>query len=202
MKKIIRQLFVFCAIVIFLFLPFLVFAKIGVGVGTGKIQLNEPIKAGGIYDMPPLGVFNTGTEAANYEVGVAYHAEYPQLKPPQEWFSFHPPQYFLEPGQSKSFGVKLTIPVKATPGDYFAFLEAYPIIKKEAGVTGVGVAAAAKLYFSVAPSNLWRGIVFRIATLFNRYQPWTYIVPLVIILAIIILLFRRFFSFQISIGKK
>lgn len=202
MQKISRQLFAFSAIAIFLFLPFLALAKIGVGVGTGKIQLNEPIKAGGIYDLPPLGVFNTGTEAADYEVGVAYHADYPQMKPPKEWFSFHPPSYFLEGGQSKSFGVKLTIPLKATPGEYFAFLEAYPVIKKEAGITGVGVAAAAKLYFTVAPSNLWRAILFRASTLFNRFRPWSYVVPSVILLAILIVFFRKFFSFNISIGKK
>ena len=202
MKKISRQLFAFSVIVIFLFLPFLALAKIGVGVGTGKIQLNAPIKAGGIYDLPPLGVFNTGTEGVNYEVGVAYHADYPQLKPPQEWFSFHPPEYFLEPGKSKSYGVKLTIPMKAAPGDYFAFLEAYPVIKKEGGITGVGVAAAAKLYFTVAPSNWRQAVLFRATTLFKRFMPWTYIVPIVIILAVLITIFRRFFSFQISIGKK
>ena len=202
MKKILGQLFVVGAISIFLFVPVSVLAKIGVGVGTGKIQLNEPIKAGGIYALPPLGVFNTGDQGADYEVGVAYHADYPQLQPPMEWFSFHPPSYYLEPGQSKSYGVKLTIPLKATPGEYFAFLEAYPVIKKESGITGVGVAAAAKLYFTVAPSNWWQGFLFRAVTLFKRYQPWTYIVPAVIVLATLIIIFRRFFSFKISIGKK
>lgn len=200
--KIIRQLLAFWVIVIFLFLPFLVFAKIGVGIGNGKIELNEPIKAGGIYDLPPIGVFNTGTESANYEVGVAYHADYPQMKPPKEWFSFNPPEIFLEPGKSQSVSVKLTIPVKATPGEYFAFLEAYPIIKKETGITGVGVAAACKLYFSVAPSNLWQAILFRLASLFSRYRPWSYVVPAVIIFALIIKFFRRFFAFKISIAKK
>lgn len=200
--KIIRQLFAFWVIVIFLLLPFLVIAKIGVGLGTGKIELKEPIKAGGIYDLPPLGIFNTGTESANYGVGVAYHADYPQMRPPTEWFSFHPPLIFLEPGKSQSVGVKLTIPVKAAPGEYFAFLEAYPVIKKEAGITGVGAAAANKLYFSVAPSNLWQAIIFRVASLLNHYRPWSYMVPAVIIFALIIKFFRRFFSFKISIGKK
>jgi len=200
--KIIRQLLAFSVIVIFLFLPFLVFAKIGVGLGTGKIELKEPIKAGGIYDLPPLGIFNTGTESTNYEAGVAYHADYPQMHPPKEWFSFYPAQIFLEPGRSQSVSVKLTIPVKATPGDYFAFLEAYPIVKKESGITGVGVAAASKLYFSVAPSNLWQAIIFRTATLFNRSRPWSYIVPAMILLALIIKFLRKFFSFKISIGKK
>lgn len=88
------------------------------------------------------------------------------------------------------------------PGEYFAFLEGYPVMKSEAGVTGVGVAAAAKLYFTVAPSNLWRAILFRASTLFNRFRPWTYVVPSVILLAIIIVFFRKFFSFNISIGKK
>jgi hypothetical protein len=202
MKQYFKAVLAFCVVAIFLFLPFLTLAKIGVGVSSGKIELKEPLRAGGIYGVPSLGVFNTGTEPTDYEVGIAYHADYPQIHPPKEWFSFYPPSVFLEPGKSRSVGIKLTIPVKAVPGEYFAFLEAYPVIKSEAGVTGVGVAAASKFYFSVEPSNLWQGLLYRAASLFNRYQPWTYIVPIVIILAVLTTFFRRFFSFQISIGKK
>ena len=66
-----------------------VFARIGVGVNLGKIEIDEPIKPGGIYNFPNIGVINTGDEAGDYEVAVTYHQDQPELRPSQEWFSFN-----------------------------------------------------------------------------------------------------------------
>ncbi len=66
------------------------FAGVGVGVNLGKIEIDEPLKPGGIYNFPSLGVLNTGDEPGDYEVEVTYHQDQTQLRPAQEWFSFDP----------------------------------------------------------------------------------------------------------------
>jgi len=176
-------------------------ASVGVGVNLGKIQIDEPLKPGGIYNFPSIGVINTGDTAGEYELAVTYHQDQPQIRPAQEWFSFSPSSFNLEPGRSQSVVVKLTLPVKAKPGDYFAYLEAHPIIKAGPGTT-IGVAAATKTYFSVIPANIWQAIIWRISSFFTMYAPWTYVVLAIIVAAIIIALFRKFFAFQIGIRRK
>ena len=176
-------------------------ASVGVGVNLGKIQIDEPLKPGGIYNFPSIGVINTGDTAGEYELAVTYHQDQPQLRPVQEWFSFSPSSFNLEPGRSQSVVVKLTLPVKAKPGDYFAYLEAHPIIKAGPGTT-IGVAAATKTYFSVIPANIWQAIIWRISSFWTMYAPWTYVVLAIIVAAIIIALFRKFFAFQIGIRRK
>jgi len=188
-------------LITFLAIPLFVFAGVGVGVNLGKIEIDEPLKPGGIYNFPSLGVINTGDEPGDYEVEATYHQDQPQLRPAQEWFSFEPQQFYLEPGQSQSVAVKLTLPVKAKPGDYFAYLEAHPIIKAGPGTT-IGVAAATKAYFTVVPANIWQAITYRISSFFATYAPWTYVVLVIVIGAIIIVIFRKFFAFQIGIRRK
>ena len=182
-------------------IAFSALASVGVGVNLGKIQIDEPLKPGGIYNFPSIGVINTGDTAGEYELAVTYHQDQPQIRPAQEWFSFSPSSFNLEPGQSQSVVVKLTLPVKAKPGDYFAYLEAHPIIKAGPGTT-IGVAAATKTYFSVIPANLWQAIIWRISSFWTMYAPWTYVVLAIIVAAIIIALFRKFFAFQIGIRRK
>jgi hypothetical protein len=191
-----------------LFLPVLVLARVGVGVGIGKIVVDQKLKPGLIYVLPSLPVLNTGDEPGDYGVSIEYHEGQetnPQmgLKPKKEWFSFEPSQFHLEPGQAQQVQIKLTLPLKGVkPGNYFAYLEAHPIVKEEAGQTRVGVAAAAKLYFTVAPANFLVGIYYRIASFFALYSPWSYVVLAIVILAILIALFRRFFSVKIGISLR
>jgi len=199
MKKIILSSII-GLVVIFLITP-AVFARIGVGVNLGKIEIDEPLKPGGIYNFPSIGVINTGDEPGEYELDVTYHQDQPQLRPSKEWFSFNPSPFHLEPGQSQSVAVKLTLPVKTKPGDYFAYLEAHPIIKAGPGTT-IGVAAATKTYFKVVPANIWQAITHRISSFFTMYAPWTYVVLAVVVVAIIIAIFRKFFAFQIGIRRK
>jgi P pilus assembly chaperone PapD len=191
-----------------LFLPVLVLARVGVGVGIGKIVVDQKLKPGLIYVLPSLPVLNTGDEPGDYGVSIEYHEGQetnPQmgLKPKKEWFSFEPSQFHLEPGQVQQVQIKLTLPLKGVkPGNYFAYLEAHPIVKEEAGQTRVGVAAAAKLYFTVAPANFLVGIYYRIASFFVIYSPWSYVVLAIVVLTILIALFRRFFSVKIGISLR
>lgn len=183
------------------FITSVIYAGVGVGVNLGKIKIDEPLKPGGIYNFPSIGVINTGDEPGEYELAVTYHQDQPQLRPVQEWFSFNPSQFHLEPGASQSVAVKLTLPMKIKPGDYFCYLEAHPIIKAGPGTT-IGVAAATKTYFTVIPANLWQAISWRVASFLTMYAPWTYVVLAVIIVAIIIALFRKYFAFQVGIRRK
>lgn len=182
-------------------LPVFVFAGVGVGVNLGKIQIDEPLKPGGIYNFPSIGVINTGDEAGDYELAVTYHQDQPQMRPAEGWFSFSPSSFHLESGQSKNVAVKLSLPMKVKPGDYFAYLEAHPIIKAGPGTT-IGVAAATKTYFTIVPANLWQAIYYKITSFLTMYAPWTYVVLAVVLAAIIIAIFRKFFAFQIGIRKK
>jgi hypothetical protein len=190
------------------FLPVLVLARIGVGVGTGKIVVDQPLKPGLIYTLPSLMVLNTGDEPGEYGVSIEYHEGQeanPEmgLKPAKEWLSFEPEKFHLEPGQAQQVQIKLSLPVKGVkPGQYFAYLEGHPVKKDVAGQTTIGVAAAAKLYFRVAPANFFAGVYYRIVSLFALYSPWSYVVLAIVVAAILIALFRQFFSLNIGISFK
>jgi len=200
--------FTFLILGLAFFLPVLVLARIGVGVGTGKIVVDQPLKPGLIYTLPSLVVLNTGDEPGEYGVSIEYHEGQetnPEmgLKPAKEWLSFEPEKFHLEPGQAQQVKIKLSLPVKGVkPGQYFAYLEGHPVKKDVAGQTTIGVAAAAKLYFRVAPANFFVGVYYRIASLFALYSPWSYVVLAIVVTAILIALFRRFFSFNIGISLK
>ncbi|MFH1745160.1 MAG: hypothetical protein ABH881_03255 [bacterium] len=198
MKKII---ILFCGII--LILPMIASANIGVGVGTGKIRVDQPMKAGLIYTLPSYTIINTGDEPSEYGVGTQYHEDQPEMRAPRDWFSFEPMNFYLEPGQVQVVQVKLSLPIRgAKPGDYFCFLQGFPVKKADVKGTSVGVAAAAKLYFTVAPANVFTGIYYRVGSLLKLYSPWSYVVSSVIIAALLIALFRRFFSFNLGVSLK
>ena len=197
MKKLLKVSLLLVSCIVLL-LPIAVFGRIGVGVGTGKIQIDEPLKAGGIYDLPVLPVLNTGDEPGQYEVSIEYHEGVPEIRPAREWFHFEPQSFHLEPGKVQIVKITLTIPTKTQPGDYFCYLEGHPIKKSVAGQTSIGVAAAAKLYFTVAPANIFQGIYYRFISLYSRYHPYDTIVLAIIFAAVLILIFRKRFKIQIA----
>jgi len=184
---------------LFITLPAL--AKIGVGVGLGKIQIDEPLLPGGIYKLPTIPVLNTGDEPSNYEMDVTYQHEQPELRPKKEWFIFTPQTFALDGGGSQPVEVRLNLSVKTTPGDYFAYLEAHPITTGEGGVT-IGIAAATKIWFTVKPANTFQAIIHKITSFAKNTAPTSYIVLGVIVFIILILIFRKFFSFNLNIKKK
>ena len=176
-------------------------ASVGVGVNLGKINIDEPLKPGGIYSFPVIGVINTGDEPGDYELAVTYHQDQPELRPEEKWFSFSPASFRLEPGESQNVVIKLSLPVKMKPGDYFAYLEAHPVIIAGPGTT-IGVAAATKTYFTVEPANLWQALLHRVSSFFALNAPWPQVVLAVLIGAVVIALFRRNFSLNLGISRK
>ncbi len=199
-----NQLFLILFAVIFVLAPMIVFGRIGVGVGLGKIQIDEPLQAGGIYNLPSLPVINTGDEPGQYGTSVGYLKGAPQLRPAQEWFQFEPQSFYLEPGKVQLVKITLTLPTKIQPGDYFAYLKGHPASKSSNGQTSIGVAAATKIYFTVIPSNIFQGIYYRFVSLYVKYHPWDTIVIVIILSAVIIYFIGKFIRkrFQFNITKK
>ncbi len=177
-----------------------VFGKVGVGMGAGEIHVTESIKPGGIYTLPSLRVFNTGDETTTYGMDVAYHQDHPELRPGKEWFSFSPPTFTIEPGQSQEVKVTMLVPVKTVPGDYFAFVESGPVAENGPG-TSVGVAVATKLYFTVVYTNLWQAVTYRLAAFFATYSPWSWIGLGLVLVFGASYIFIRFFSFNVSLKR-
>ena len=200
MQKILLTLLILVA----LLFPQTALAKIGVGVGLGKIQIDEELSPGGIYKLPTLPVLNTGDEDGNYEVTVTYLSEQPELQPAVEWFKFSPQKFPLAAGQSQNVEVSLSLPVNVRPGNYFAFLEAHPVAKAE-GVT-IGVAAATKLNFTVKPAGVLGAAIERVRSLFENNAPVSYIVAGivggVIILLGVVSMGRKYLTVRIALKKK
>ncbi len=200
MKKILLAFIFF----LLFFFPQTALAKIGVGVGLGKIQIDEKLSPGGIYKFPTLPVLNTGDESLDYEVEVTYLSDQPELQPPGEWFTFTPRTFPLEPGKSQLVEVALTLPVDARPGSYFAFLEAHPVTKGE-GVT-IGIAAATKLNFTVKPSGVLGAAIERVRSLLEKNAPASYIIIIVIgavlALSLLIIVGRKYLAVQIRLKRK
>ena len=48
------QKIIFLSVIVLLILPSLVFGSVGVGVNLGKIEIDEPLKPGGIYNFPSI----------------------------------------------------------------------------------------------------------------------------------------------------
>lgn len=188
-------------LLVFLLFPSFVFARIGVGVGTGKIQVQDKLKPGMIYNLPPLSVLNTGDVASDYIVLITYHQDQKQIKPKQDWFIFSPKKFYLNPGQGQAVDIKLNLPINAVPGDYFAYLEAQPVLKTARGGTTIGIAAASKLYFTVVPANFLSGIYYKTVSIWKIYYPLPQIVLGIVILLLIILFFRKYFTLQVNLKK-
>ncbi|MCH7730639.1 hypothetical protein IID21_03890, partial [Patescibacteria group bacterium] len=174
-------------------------AKIGVGVGLGKVQIDEALSPGGIYNLPSLPVLNTGDEDGIYEVEVTYLSEQEQMRPAGEWFSFSPQSFPLAAGASQLVDISLTLPVDTRPGDYFAFLEAHPVAEGE-GVT-IGVAAATKLNFSVKPKGVLGAAVERLRSLIEANRPVAYALGGLAALLIVYSLGKRYLDVKVGLKK-
>ncbi|MEK7609683.1 MAG: hypothetical protein AAB470_01000 [Patescibacteria group bacterium] len=187
-------------VAVFLFSTAAVFAKVGVGMGAGEIRLTESVKPGGVYELPSLRIFNTGDEVTIYGMNIAYHQDRPELRPAQSWFSFNPATFTIEPGKSQEVKVTMLVPVKAKPGDYFAFVESGPVASNSPG-TSVGVAVASKLFFTAAPANIFQAISYRTSSFLAVYSPWSWVGLGLLASIIFIIVVRKFFSFNIAVRK-
>lgn len=172
---------------------------VGVGVGSGKITVDESLYSGKLYTLPPLSVVNTGTVPSKYTVAISYHEQQEELRPDANWFNFAPREFSLQPGEVRTVEVVVTIPLKVEPGNYFAYLEASPLKGDESSDTHVGIAAAAKLYFSVEQTSFLYAVYYRLLSL---YQQYTAIVLTILVgtsLFIVVQLIRKYFRISVQL---
>ena len=181
--------------------PSAAWAQAGVGVNVGSIQVDQDLAPGGIYNLPAVGVINTGDEASDYSMRITYLADRPEMRPPEDWFSFNPPVFRLEPGEDNTVGIRVHIPVAARSGEYFALLEAYPVPSEQTGAI-ISVAAATKLSFTVRPSNVFTGSLVWTYHRMNDTSPYSYILLGLLILVILGFLAKRFIRFQINVTRR
>ena len=194
-----RALVAWALFVFVLCMPAAVFARVGVGVGTGRIEISEDIRSGSIYTLPPITVFNTGDETATYQMLVTLNETQDELKPNPDWFSFEPSSFVLEPGGAQSVTPTFHPPIRTQPGNYFAYLEARPSETVEQGTAVVGVAAATKLSFRVVPSSLFDGIYYRLKALYEQYRPLSTILTYAVPAAILLLILNRFVNLRAAL---
>ncbi len=175
-------------------------AKVGVGINLAKIKVNQPLYSGGSYNITKMTVLNTGTEPGWYRTDISYLERQKELRPPKSWYHFSPKNFYLKPGQAKEVQISLSIPISAQAGKYFALVRGRPTAKK--GSLTIGVAAAAKMSFTVKSSSLWWSILNWISSRLKNYAPYSYIVLAIVGLAIILIIARRYLSISIKLEKK
>ncbi len=81
-------------------------------------------------------------------------------------------------------------------------MQGFPYQDPGAGVTAVGIAAAAKLEFEIAPANQFAAVYYRLLSFWNKYQPWTTVVFAAIAFIVLLKLFNKIFQLDISLQKK
>lgn len=187
-------------IILVVIIPSQVGARVGVGIGTGKIEITEILIPGKKYDIPQLTVINTGDEIFDYGVGISYHEKQPEMMPPESWFLFSPATFTLEPGQSQAVSIELHIPIRVVPGNYFAYIEGHPI-HSDSSQTKINIAAATKFYFQVGTSNTVASIYYKMTSLWDTYSPWTNRITIAIVIILIIFICKKFVKIQVDIKK-
>ncbi len=180
--------------------PQLSYADRGVGVSSGNIIVHDKLAPGRTYNLPSISVINTGDEPGTYEVVLSYLEGQKERRIPEEWVQFDPQSFFLEAKESQPIGISVNIPLRASPADYFAFIEAHPVI--EATGTTVGVAAATRLFFTVRPANLASAVTNRVRSFFETYSPEGYIGLGVLGGIVILFVGRRFIRIRIGVERR
>lgn len=168
-------------------------ANVGVSLDTSEIRMEENLKPGGVYVLSYLRVTNTGDELKDYEMSVIYGEEQKELAPDTEWVEFFPQKFELAPGETKNVRVEMTLPFNAKQGDYLAYLEARVLRD-----TGVGIAAATRLLFTVGEGTFLQAFASRTLSLIDYYKPWTHIVMWVVVASVPVAILKRNFEFKVN----
>jgi hypothetical protein len=177
-------------------------ATIGVGVGTGKIRLDQPIKPSLSYKLPSIAVFNNGDVTSDYEMSIEYNETQPEQKPPSHWFKFSPQRFNLEPGKSQRVDIEIKPEYSARPGDYFAYIEAHPTKKDETGTTAIRVAAATKLNFKVIPANFFQRVYYLLLDFWNQYKAPIILITGSLLIAVLVLLAKKYLRIELKSKKQ
>ena len=126
-------------------------ASVGVGVQASPVRLGNVAHAGGSYALPPVFVVNTGTQSEKISVRVERLSKGPGRAVPPSWVQATGPGVQLSPRQSARIPLELVVPGGAKPGRYLSDVVVAGSAVISAGQANLGVAAATRLEFSVAP---------------------------------------------------
>jgi hypothetical protein len=171
-------------------------ASKGVAIDLGRIEIEQKVSPGGSYRLPTMGVRNPGTETTSYELKASPVEVEGREAPPAGWFHFSPAKLMLKPNQTRPVKVRLELPTGADPGDYVA-LVGPQIVTKGSGAQ-VGAAAASRVTFSVEPATTLEAYWLKVKTFFSDHGPWSYVAPLVLLLALLAYRIRSRFAFRIE----
>ena len=133
-------------------------ASVGVGVQATPVRLGNAAHAGGSYALPPVFVLDTGTQAEKITVRVERLSKGAGRAVPPSWVRATGPVVQLTPHQSARIPLELVVPAGARPGQYLSDIVVTGSAVISAGRANLGVAAATRLVFSVAPGappGLW-----------------------------------------------
>jgi hypothetical protein len=171
-------------------------ASKGVAIDLGRIEIEQKLTPGGSYRLPLMGVRNPGTEATMYELKASPVEVDGRKAPPAGWFHFSPAKLMLKPKETRSVKVRLELPTGADPGDYIALVG--PQIATNGSGAQVGAAAASRVTFSVEPATTLGAYWLKVKTFFSDHALWSYVVPLVLLLALLAYRIRSRFAFRIE----
>jgi hypothetical protein len=148
----------------------------GIAITVGKIAVSEGLKPGGRYDLPSVGVINTGTKRQAYELTVDYIDGQTEKRPSPRWIEFAPRSFVLDAGEAQTVRIHLELPTGADPGDYFAYIQAQSTNSLDQSIQA---AVATKLSFSVKSTNWFDAQKTRINRWLDGASPW----PQVLVIA-------------------
>lgn len=168
----------------------------GVALDLGKVEISQTLTPGGGYTLPPVGVRNPGDEVTTYRMTVSSERDQSGVPVPVSWIDFQPNEVTLRPGETKTIGVRLSLPTGADPGNYEGLLAAQIVTTR--GGAQVGAAAAAKLTFEVEAATLLGAWWHKASTWFEDNAPATWIVPTAFGALLLTWQFRRRFAFRLE----
>jgi hypothetical protein len=126
-------------------------ASIGVGVQAGPVRLGSIAHPGGNYQLPPVYVVDTGTEAELISLRIDQPTHGKGRGIPPSWVQGTDASVRLAAHQSARIPLSLAVPVDATPGTYLSDLVVGGSTVISSGQANFGAAAATTLEFRVAP---------------------------------------------------
>jgi hypothetical protein len=128
-------------------------ASVGVGVQAAPVRLGNVAHAGGSYALPPVYVIDTGTQPETISVRVERLSQGTGRAVPSSWVQAASSAVQLSPRQSARIPLQLVVPGSAKPGRYLSDIVVAGSAVISAGRANLGVAAATRLEFSVAPGS-------------------------------------------------
>jgi hypothetical protein len=126
-------------------------ASIGVGIQAGPVRLAAPAHPGGSYALPPVYVVNTGSQPESLVIGIERVSAGTGRAVPAAWIRIPGAAVRLAGNGSARVPLQLVVPATARPGEYLSDVVVRGGGSLTDGRANLGVAAATKLEFSVAP---------------------------------------------------